>query len=78
MTELVCERCRESVADAAKNCPHCGYNPIAEAKQSVKWTGRIGALLCLTVIGVPLGIPMVFSAKRTVRKAKKRGVGVKP
>jgi hypothetical protein len=56
----VCERCREQVAPDATVCPHCGYDPGAELNSRARWCWGIGALLCLTVIGGVIGVPLVI------------------
>lgn len=54
MTDLVCEECREQVAEDAGRCPHCGYDPGQE-RMAIARRSAIGGFLCLiTVILAPL------------------------
>lgn len=76
MATYVCEQCRESVSESARNCPHCGHDAGAGSLKRAKWWGRIGAILSLTIIGVPFGIPMVIWGKLQARRARKKTVGV--
>lgn len=69
MGESVCEECRGEVDEQASTCPHCGYDPGAEIRSQANWRLGVGALLCFTIIGGVIGIPLVISGLRHKGKA---------
>lgn len=66
----ICEECRESISEEASVCPHCGYDPGSEMKSQAKWRLGVGALLCFTVVGAILGIPLGISGFRHYSRAE--------
>lgn len=53
-----CLRCAEPVEEDASACPHCDYAP-GERGRTVRIAALfVAALLCLTVVGAVVGIPL--------------------
>jgi len=76
MVEHVCSECRAQVAEAASRCENCGYNPAGGYNRK-KWLWGIpGVILTFSVIGIPLGVPMLWIARRNRKKAESATVGV--
>lgn len=67
----ICEECRESINEQASVCPHCGYDPGTEIESQAKWRLGVGALLCLTIVGGIIGIPLVISGFRHSSRGEK-------
>lgn len=65
----VCEQCRADIDPEASVCPHCGYDPAADIQSQAKWRWGVGALLCFTVVGGIIGVPLVISGFLHARKA---------
>lgn len=66
-SEFVCEQCRESIDGAASTCPHCGHDPGRSEELRAAGILGIAALLCLSVIGLPIGVYLGYKGyqKRT-------------
>ena len=61
MPSLVCEECRDEVDEQANTCPHCSHDPGSKMRSQARWRLGVGMLLCLTVVGAIIGIPLVIS-----------------
>jgi heme/copper-type cytochrome/quinol oxidase subunit 2 len=71
MAEYACSECREAVSDTASKCPHCGYTPAKGHKRKMWLWGIPGVMLTFSVVGIPLGVPMLWIARRNRKKAEK-------
>ena len=60
-TDAVCRRCQEAVAEGADRCPHCNYDTNGHSRSRWVW-GIPGFILTMSVIGAPIGIPMLYKA----------------
>jgi len=56
----LCEKCDSEVSTNAERCPNCGYAPQAKGRTVRKLFFVFGMLLTLSVIGAPVGIPMLL------------------
>ena len=56
MSQFVCEECREEISPEASTCPHCGYEPSRSEELKAALILATGAVLCLTIIGLPIGL----------------------
>lgn len=68
--EATCMKCDTAVSESASVCPHCGYDPGSTMSNQANWRLGIGALLCFTIIGGVIGIPLVISGLRHQQRAK--------
>lgn len=55
-----CTECKTEVEPDAKTCPHCGYAPQEKHKTISKIYFFAGILLTLSIVGSPIGIPLMF------------------
>lgn len=44
------------------NCPQCGSNKIKSAKSLAKGFFWAGVVLCITIVGSPLGVVLLLAA----------------
>jgi len=65
-TTAPCERCGRSVSTDAITCPECGYSPLDSGL-------IIGVILTGTLVGAPLGLPMIAAAKYIEKSKRERG-----
>ena len=66
----VCEECRESVAnEQVSTCPHCGHDPGADIRSEAKRGYLLAVILCLTVVGGILGLPLAAYSYHHEKKA---------
>jgi predicted nucleic acid-binding Zn ribbon protein len=72
MSDATCVRCGGAVPSGAQSCQHCGYDATSHSKYRWFW-GLLGLLFMLSIIGIPLGVPMLWKAYKH-RKAYERGV----
>lgn len=54
-----CQQCQREIPHTASVCPECGYDPQANGRLIRKIFLVGGVLLTLSIIGAPLGIPML-------------------
>lgn len=66
----VCEQCRADIDAAASVCPHCGYDPASRIEREAGKRILAGTLLCLTVVGGVVGIPLLISGVRHNKRAR--------
>ena len=76
MAGVVCEQCRESVSEQARNCPHCGYDAGGKHKKYARNRFVIGLVCMLTIVGTPIGLIFFWMSYRSDKKAKNATVGV--
>lgn len=76
MSSLVCEECRGEVDEQASTCPHCGHDPSSKIQSQARWRLGVGTLLCLTVVGAIIGIPLVISGLRHYSRAQEASPAV--
>ena len=67
-----CQKCRETISTDAHRCPNCGYDPSGENSLQRTVTLVLGALLCFTGIGLPLGLWLILKAEREDEEAEQR------
>lgn len=67
-----CRRCGGEVPQDATRCQHCGYDTSSHSKWRWVW-GIPGFILLMSIIGIPLALPMLWKARKH-RLAYKRGV----
>lgn len=70
MSEFVCSQCRGKIAETATTCPHCHYNPGAKHARWRKIDGGVAALLILSIVGSPLGLWLLWRARKHAKKSK--------
>ena len=70
MPGFVCSECRESVAEDASVCPHCGYNPSKKYRKSARNRWILAALLFASVIGTPIALYVAWKAWKQNKRAK--------
>lgn len=55
----ICRRCGEKIEGGNIRCPECGYLPSA-ARRIIGWSFiGIGAIFCLSVLGIFIGLPLM-------------------
>jgi hypothetical protein len=72
-----CEQCRTEIDIDAATCPQCGFDPQANGRLMRKVFLVGGFFLTLSIIGAPLGIPMLllwYVADRQVKKQQPAAV----
>jgi hypothetical protein len=57
-----CEKCKSKIRTDAELCPECGYDPQKNGRLMRKVFFIVGLLLTASVIGSPVGIPMLVIA----------------
>ena len=68
---FVCSKCREPLPESSSRCGNCGYAPAKEYNRK-KWLyGVVGFVLTVSVIGVPIGLPLLWFGYRNRKKAEK-------
>ena len=78
MSEYVCQECREPVDPEASRCPHCSYD-AADGENHMKRyrkNKRLGGLISLTLIGLPVGLLLFLQAQHHKKKAENATVAV--
>lgn len=75
MSQYVCQECRETVDSNAHRCPHCGYDAGESLRRKAGRQRKLGGLLCLLLVGIPIGLPLGLLGMWNQRKAKKQTVG---
>ena len=55
-----CEQCQCEINTDAKICPQCGFDPQANGRLMRKVFFIGGFFLTLSIIGSPIGIPMLL------------------
>lgn len=68
-----CRKCNGDVSPDASRCKHCGYDTSSHSKWRWVW-GIPGLILTMSIIGAPIGLPMLWNAYKH-RKAYEGGVG---
>ena len=64
-----CRRCDAPASASATACPDCGYDVDDHDRPRVL-LGFLGTALTLSVVGAPLGVPMLWRAYRHRRLAR--------
>ena len=68
-----CRRCGIEPTDSdAERCPTCGHDPRAKHTTRMRLWGILTALLCLSLVGLPLA-PLTFYFGHRHRTKIKRG-----
>lgn len=67
-----CQQCQNEIEPHATRCPHCGYNPAQEGRIRRGMLKVVGFVLCISVVGAPIGIPLLWFADLQNRKAEQR------
>ena len=65
--DLACRRCHEPVVTGASTCPHCGHSVEVHDRRRLAF-GTLGSILTLSVVGAPIGIPLLWLAIRHRRR----------
>lgn len=60
-TSATCKRCGQEVQADARRCSNCGYDVNSHSKWRWIW-GLPGAVLTVSIIGSPIGLPMLWKA----------------
>lgn len=55
-----CSECMEPVESDATTCSNCGFSPANEGALARRLCSGIGYLLTATIVGAPVGIPMIL------------------
>lgn len=76
-SEYVCEKCHGHVDAEASRCPNCGFDATDAPRRRAKRLGRIGVVLSLLLVTVPIGVPLVVYAKYRLRRAESATVAVR-
>jgi hypothetical protein len=76
-SEYVCDQCRASIDAKAVVCPHCGYNPAGQIEREAGKRILLGTLLCLTVIGGVIGIPLIVSGYLHGKRAEEASPAIR-
>jgi len=70
MAEYVCEKCREPIAsEDVQICPECGFDAAAEHRTYAKRRARWGIFLSLTIVGLPLGLWLIYGSSKARKRA---------
>jgi len=69
-----CSECQTEVEPEAKTCPHCGYAPQEKHKTMSKVYFIVGILLTLSIVGSPIGIPLMYLGYHFDKKRQKKTV----
>jgi len=72
-TTAPCERCGRSVSTDAITCPECGYSPLDSGAIGRKLFLIVGVILTGTLVGAPLGLPMIIAARYIEKSKRERG-----
>jgi len=64
-----CRRCGGAVRPTATRCQHCGYDVRSHSKWRWVW-GLPGTVLTVSIVGAPLGLPMLWKAYRHRKAAE--------
>ena len=59
MSRAPCRKCHEEIPTGASKCSHCGYKGVEGTpleKLARRWF--YAWVLCITVIGIPVGLPL--------------------
>lgn len=64
-----CRRCGAPASTGATACPECGYD-VERHDRPRLLLGAIGTALTLSVVGAPLGVPLLWRAYRHRRLAR--------
>jgi hypothetical protein len=57
-----------------ERCPHCGYQPAKEGRAGRFLIWLVAILLCLTGVGVVIGLPLLLYYERLESDAKERTI----
>lgn len=63
-----CKRCASEVDESAYACQSCGYEPRNRGHLTA--AKLIGALLCMTIVGAVVGLPLMILAEWLKQKRK--------
>lgn len=55
-----CEKCTTEISTDAEICPSCGYEPASSSRTVRKVFLVVGWFLTISIIGSPIGIPMLL------------------
>lgn len=69
-SDYVCAECRAPIDPAATVCPHCGYDPAGKIRREAAARILVGTILCLTIIGGVIGLPLLYSGVKHNRRAE--------
>lgn len=78
MTTAPCLQCASEINSEALRCPECGHSPLDDGHTGRKVLSVFGWLLTATLIGAPVGLPLIglsWWAKRQKKKAGATGRG---
>ena len=56
-----CKKCGGEVETDVSRCRHCGYDTASHSKYRWLW-GIPGFVLTMSLVGSPIGIPMLWKA----------------
>lgn len=72
----VCEDCREEINREADVCPHCDHRGGEAGGILGVVMIILGGLFSVTVIGLPIGVPLMYFGYRRVKSSGEVSPGV--
>ena len=67
---FVCEQCRETIDPNADVCPHCSYAPGESHRKAGGRRAIVAGLLIISIVGSPLGVWLLWKARKHDKKAE--------
>jgi hypothetical protein len=67
-----CQKCQTDINTDAEVCPSCGFDPQSDGRLMRKVFLVGGILLTASLIGAPIGIPMLLTYYIAVRNVREK------
>jgi len=67
-----CQKCATDISTDADRCPACGYEPGTDGQLARTVGFIIAGLLCITVIGAVIGVPLAIGLWKLETTVKER------